>query len=143
MGVFILSDELDAIGTERYGLAEAMLFTLLSLPRYLYQLFPIATLIGALIGLGTLASRSELVAMRAAGVSVAQSRASALLGGLLLATAGCGARRVVAPIAEQRGWNCAVWRSRASGATHARWLLGHRRWRLCQHPRDPFRHQSA
>lgn len=103
MGVFILSDELDAIGTERYGLAEAMLFTLLSLPRYLYQLFPIATLIGALIGLGTLASRSELVAMRAAGISVGRLVHAALLGGLVLATVAVVLGELVAPIAEQRG----------------------------------------
>jgi lipopolysaccharide export system permease protein len=103
MGVFILSDELDAIGTERYGLTEALLFTLLSLPRYLYQLFPIATLIGALIGLGTLASRSELVAMRAAGISVGQLVRAALLGGLVLATVAVILGELVAPIAEQRG----------------------------------------
>lgn len=103
MGVFILSDELDAIGTERYGLTEALLFTLLSLPRYLYQLFPIATLIGALIGLGTLAGRSELVAMRAAGISVGRLVRAALLGGLVLATMAVVLGELVAPIAEQRG----------------------------------------
>ena len=103
MGVFILSDELDAIGTERYGLTEALLFTLLSLPRYLYQLFPIATLIGALIGLGTLAGRSELVAMRAAGISVGRLVRAALLGGLVLAIVAVVLGELVAPIAEQRG----------------------------------------
>ncbi|QGU33013.1 LPS export ABC transporter permease LptG [Thermochromatium tepidum] len=103
MGVFILSDELDAIGTERYGLTEAIVFTLLSLPRYLYQIFPIATLIGALIGLGTLASRSELVAMRAAGVSVGRLVRAALLGGLVLAAVAVVLGELVAPIAEQRG----------------------------------------
>jgi lipopolysaccharide export system permease protein len=103
MGVFILSDELDAIGTERYGLIEAMLFTLLSLPRYLYQLFPIATLIGALIGLGALASHSELVAMRAAGISVGRLVRSAMLGGLVLAIIAVVLGELVAPVAEQRG----------------------------------------
>lgn len=103
MGIFLLSDELNTIGTARYGLGEAMLFTLLSLPRYLYQLFPIATLIGALFGLGTLASRSELVAMRAAGLSVAQLVRSALLGGVLLALLAVVLGEWIAPIAEQRG----------------------------------------
>ncbi|MBK1716886.1 LPS export ABC transporter permease LptG [Thiocystis violacea] len=102
MGVFILSDEIDAIGVERYGLAEALLFMLLSLPRYLYQIFPIATLIGALIGLGALASRSELVAMRAAGLSVAQIVRAGLIGGLLLALLAVILGELVAPIAEQR-----------------------------------------
>lgn len=102
MGVFILSDELDAIGVERYGLAEAFLYMLLSLPRYLYQVFPIATLIGALIGLGTLASRSELVAMRAAGISVGRIVRAGLIGGCLLAAAAVILGELVAPLAEQR-----------------------------------------
>ena len=103
LGVFILADEADSIGVERYGLAEALLFMLLSLPRYAYQLFPIATLIGALIGLGTLASRSELVAMRAAGVSVSQLVRAGLLGGLLLAGLAVLIGEVVAPLTEQYG----------------------------------------
>ncbi|MGQ9659131.1 MAG: LPS export ABC transporter permease LptG [Thermochromatium sp.] len=103
LGVFILVDELDAIGTERYGLTEALLFTLLSLPRYLYQIFPIATLIGTLIGLGALASRSELVAMRAAGVSIGRLVRAALLGGLVLVIVAVVLGELVAPITEQQG----------------------------------------
>ena len=103
LGVVILADELDAIGVERYGLAEALLFMLLSLPRYAYQIFPIATLIGALIGLGSLASRSELVAMRAAGISVWRIVRAGLLGGLLLAMIAVLLGEVLAPLAEQRG----------------------------------------
>ncbi len=103
LGVVILADQLDAIGEADYGLADALLFMLLSLPRYAYQIFPIATLIGALIGLGSLASRSELVALRAAGLSVWQIVRAGLLGGLLLAAFAVVLGEVVAPFAEQRG----------------------------------------
>lgn len=103
LGVVILADEIDAIGVERYGLADALLFMLLSLPRYAYQIFPIATLIGALIGLGALASRSELVAMRAAGLSVWRIVRAGLMGGLLLAAFAVLIGEVVAPLTEQRG----------------------------------------
>ena len=103
MGVFILAEDADSIGVERYGLSDAILFMLLSLPRYAYQLFPIATLIGALVGLGSLASRSELVAMRAAGVSVAQIVRAGLVGGLLLAVLAVLTGELLAPTAEQRG----------------------------------------
>lgn len=103
LGFFILAEEIDAVGGDGYGLAEAILFMVLSLPRYAYQVFPIATLIGALIGLGALASRSELVAMRAAGVSVAQIIRASLLGGLLLAVLAIILGEVIAPVAEQRG----------------------------------------
>jgi lipopolysaccharide export system permease protein len=39
-------------------------------PRYLYEILPIAALIGAVLGLGTLASNSELVIMRSIGISL-------------------------------------------------------------------------
>jgi lipopolysaccharide export system permease protein len=103
LGFFILADEIDAVGIEGYGLADALLFMALSLPRYAYQVFPIATLIGALIGLGALASRSELVAMRAAGISVARIIRAGLMGGLLLAALAVVVGEVIAPVAEQRG----------------------------------------
>ncbi len=103
LGVVILADEIDAIGVENYTLADALLFMLLSLPRYTYQIFPIATLIGALIGLGSLASRSELVAMRAAGLSVWRILRAGLLGGVLLAVLAVMIGEVVAPLTEQRG----------------------------------------
>lgn len=102
MGVLLLADELEVIGTRDYGAAEALLFVMLRLPRYLYQSLPIATLIGALLGLGALASRSELVAMRAAGLSLAQLIWGALLGGLLLAAISFVLGELVVPIAEQR-----------------------------------------
>ncbi len=39
-------------------------------PRYLYEILPIAALIGAVLGLGSMASNSELIVMRAAGISL-------------------------------------------------------------------------
>ena len=39
-------------------------------PRYLYEILPISALIGAVIGLGALASNSELIVMRSVGISL-------------------------------------------------------------------------
>ena len=102
LGFFLLANELEQVGVAGYRLQEALLFMVLSLPRYAYQVFPIATLIGALLGLGALANRSELVAMRAAGVSVGRIAGAGLLGGLLLAAGAMLVGEVVAPPAEQR-----------------------------------------
>ena len=102
LGFFLLADEMSAVGTEHYGFVDALWFVTLSLPRYAYQLFPIATLIGALVGLGQLASSSELVAMRAAGVSIARIVLGAMLGGVLLAAAATVVGEAIAPPAEQR-----------------------------------------
>jgi lipopolysaccharide export system permease protein len=102
LGFFILADEMDQVGQNNYQLADALVFVALTLPRYAYQIFPIATLIGALVGLGALASRSELVAMRAAGVSIARIVAAALKAGALLALVSLVVGEGLAPVAEQK-----------------------------------------
>jgi len=110
LGLFILADEMDEVGENGYRFVDAAVFVLLSVPRYAYQMFPIATLIGALVGLGSLANRSELVAMRAAGVSIARIVYAALKGGMLLAIAAVAVGEGVAPVAEQTALK---WRSEA------------------------------
>lgn len=67
--LFAFIDELGDLHAD-YGVAEAARFVLYSSPARLYELLPMAALVGCLIGLGTLASSSELTVMRAAGVSL-------------------------------------------------------------------------
>lgn len=55
---------------DQYRALDALHYIVWESPRYLYELLPVAGLIGAVVGLGTLASSSELVVMRAAGVSL-------------------------------------------------------------------------
>ncbi|WP_439886169.1 LPS export ABC transporter permease LptG [Pseudomonas sp. MBLB4123] len=67
--LFAFIDELgDVEGS--YGLGEAAWYVFLTVPRRVYEMLPMAALIGCLIGLGSLASSSELTVMRAAGVSI-------------------------------------------------------------------------
>ncbi|MFP4245710.1 MAG: LPS export ABC transporter permease LptG [Halochromatium sp.] len=101
LAVFVLADEIGQVGDEAYRLRDAVWFVTLTMPRYLYQVFPIATLIGALIGLGQLAARSELVAMRAAGLSIARIVRGAMVGGLLLALVATAVGELVVPAAER------------------------------------------
>jgi len=65
-------------------------------------MFTVAVLLGALLGLGELASHNELTVLRAAGVSAARLGGAALCGGLLLAAACVLIGEFVAPVAEQR-----------------------------------------
>ncbi len=65
-------NQLSSIGTGHYGVLQAFIFVPLQLPTDLYTLFPMAGFLGSLIGLGHLASSSQLIVMRAAGVSVTQ-----------------------------------------------------------------------
>lgn len=67
--IFGLIAQLENV-TETYTALEAFYYMSLTVPRRLYDLIPYACLIGCLAGLGLLASSSELVVVRAAGVSV-------------------------------------------------------------------------
>ena len=64
-----LYNELDEVGEGGYTLSHAVLYTVYTVPRRLYELFPTAALIGCVLGLGGLSARSELTAMRAVGMS--------------------------------------------------------------------------
>lgn len=64
-------DELDRIQAN-YTYLEALVYAGMSIPSSVYEFLPLACLVGCLIGLGMLAGSSELVVMRAAGVSIIQ-----------------------------------------------------------------------
>ncbi len=81
---FEFIDEIDDIGKERYGLWQAIQYVALEVPRYIYDLFPSAALLGSLLGLGMLANNSELTVMRATGISTVRIIVSILKVGLLL-----------------------------------------------------------
>ncbi|MFW2095213.1 LPS export ABC transporter permease LptG [Acinetobacter sp. ULE_I057] len=68
----ILFTYLGELGDLKQGYTawNALQYVLWGAPRYLYEILPIAALIGAVLGLGSMASNSELIVMRAAGISL-------------------------------------------------------------------------
>ena len=76
--------QLSDIGVGNYGVLHAFLFVPLQLPTDLYELFPMAGFLGSLIGLGRLASTSQLIVMRAAGVSIVQIAWSVVKAAILM-----------------------------------------------------------
>ncbi|HUN26722.1 MAG TPA: LPS export ABC transporter permease LptG [Steroidobacteraceae bacterium] len=82
--LFTFIGEQGDIGQGRYTALNAFWYSLLNLPQLAWQLLPIGALIGALLGLGQLARGSELIVLRASGVSVARIAGSALLAALAL-----------------------------------------------------------
>ncbi len=92
--------EADKAGTGDYSLADAFAYVMFSMPQTAIDMFPAATLIGSLLGLGSLASRSELVAMRAAGVSIGRLALSVAIVGTLLMASAAIVSEWIAPQAE-------------------------------------------
>ncbi|MGB5280061.1 MAG: LptF/LptG family permease, partial [Arenicellales bacterium] len=63
-------DEITRIGTGNYGFFDMMIYLILSTPRVIYEIFPMSALLGTMLGLSSLAVDSELIVMRAAGMSI-------------------------------------------------------------------------
>lgn len=66
---FDLIQELRDVGRGNYQLQHAFLYVALGLPGYVYDLMPIAALIGTIYALAQLAAKSEFTIMRASGLS--------------------------------------------------------------------------
>jgi lipopolysaccharide export system permease protein len=96
-GLFLFISQQGDIGTGDYTTGDAFLYTFLNLPEQLYELLPIGALIGALMGLGHLASGSELVVTRASGVSVWRIAWPVGLAGLTLSLTMYAVGEYVAP----------------------------------------------
>ncbi len=68
-GLFEFIAELDDTQGD-YQTPQVVLYSLLRLPQLAFEMLPIAALIGSLLALGALASNSEIIVMRSAGLSV-------------------------------------------------------------------------
>ena len=67
-----LIHELSMMGQGQYHIGYVLLFVLLTIPGHIYELFPVAVLIGTIIALVQLAASSELTVFRASGASLGQ-----------------------------------------------------------------------
>lgn len=66
---FDLIGELPEVGRGGYQLQHAFMYVAMGLPGYVYELMPIAALIGTIYALAQLAAKSEFTIMRASGLS--------------------------------------------------------------------------
>ncbi len=95
--------ELPQVGRGTYDLLDAAIYILYSQPRALEMFFPMAVLLGALIGMGLLASNSELVVMQAAGLSRSNIIFSAMKTAIPMVLLVMAIGEWVTPVAEQTG----------------------------------------
>lgn len=84
-----------------YQALQALWYIILTLPRRIYDYLPLAAFIGCLTGMGALASSSELVVMRAAGISLKRIVWSAMKPALALVVVGLVLGEYVAPQFEK------------------------------------------
>jgi len=118
-GFFAFIDEIGDIHGD-YTAIKALEYVLSALPSLGYELFPTAILLGALLSMGAMASHSELIVLRAAGISLVRITGSVLKAGLLLMLIGILLGEVIAPVAEQHGQKIRTAAQTSSTAIHSR-----------------------
>jgi lipopolysaccharide export system permease protein len=111
---FDFINELDDVGRGTYKAQHAFAYVLLEIPGHIYEIMPVACLIGAIYALSQLAANSEFTAMRAAGLGRTEALKSVLKLGVLFSLVTVFVGEVLAPPAEKLGQTV---RLSAMGAT--------------------------
>ena len=84
-----------------YQTLDVAIYTLFLIPKKIYEFIPVSALVGCLAGLGSMASNSELVVMRAAGVSLWRMVWAVMKPALIMIAVGTMLGEYVAPLSEQ------------------------------------------
>ncbi len=93
-------DELQDLGVGNYHFPQLLAYLGLSIPQRIYELFPMAALVGTMLGLSALAADSELVVMRASGLSLLQITSAVMKLGAVLVFAAVLIGELVTPFTE-------------------------------------------
>ena len=99
-GLYLFLTEMNELGIGRYGVIDALIVVVCRLPQQAFTILPIASLIGSLLALGNLARSSELVIMRASGVSIFRLAAWVGMAGALLTVMTWWIGNSLYPVAE-------------------------------------------
>ena len=94
--LFIIIGEVDNL-TRQYTLTAMLSYAFLTVPSAFYEYLPLACLVGCMVGLGPMASNSELTIIRAAGVSVRRIIVMAMAPVLLMGLVAMPVGEYVAP----------------------------------------------
>lgn len=101
-GIIKFVEQIRAVGRGNYDLSHAALYVLYAVPRDIEVFFPMSALIGGLIGIGMLASNSELVVMQAAGLSRLDIIKSVMKTAILLVIVSMAVGEWLAPSGEAK-----------------------------------------
>lgn len=101
-GIIKFVEQMKAVGRGGYELSHAALFVFYAIARDIEIFFPMAALIGGLIGLGMMANNSELVVMQAAGLSRLQIIKSVMKTSIVLIMLSMAVGEWLAPTGEAK-----------------------------------------
>lgn len=128
----VLIDELKEIRGD-YTFLAVLKYVGLVAPGAFYEYLPFAALVGCLAGLGALASSSELVVMRAAGVSTYRLVLAVIKPTLLITGLGLLVAEYVAPASQQIAESQRAIALQKAATVHSRHGMWHREGRQFMH----------
>ncbi len=96
--IILFLDAVNDLGRGNFNMLALISYVLLNLPSRIYEIFPAVSLVGATVGLSLLALNSELIAMRAGGVSLASIIFSVLKVSSIFIVAGILLGEMVVPV---------------------------------------------
>lgn len=128
VGLDLIFEFVDQAGdiNERYGFTDVMVYLVLRLPSRLYEFLPLSSLVGCLVGLGMLASNSELTVMRAAGISIQRIVMAVMKPAMLLAVLALILGEYVVPKTEQMAQSSRALAQSAGQALRSQYGVWHR-----------------
>ncbi|MHB1247407.1 MAG: LPS export ABC transporter permease LptG [Sulfuriferula sp.] len=98
---FDLLNELGSLGRGGYGLLNILAFVALSVPGHVYELLPVAALIGTLLALARMVANSEFTIMLVSGMSIQRIAVHLMSVGLLFTLLTFVFGELIAPISER------------------------------------------
>ncbi len=128
VGIDLLASLIDELKEIRgdYSFTSVLAYVGLVAPGSLYKYLPFAALVGCLAGLGSLASSSELVVMRAAGVSTTKLVMAVVRPTLFITFVGLFIAEYIAPAAQQIAESQRAIALQKSASSHSRHGMWHR-----------------
>lgn len=98
---FDLIQELESLGKGSYGLGKVLLFVFLSAPGHVYDVMPVAVLVGCMYSLGQFSRHSELIVLRVSGLSLLDISISLLKVGAMFTVMTFLIGELVTPLSEK------------------------------------------
>ena len=98
---FDLIQELESLGRGDYGLGKVILFVILSAPGHIYEIMPVAVLVGCMYSIGQFARHSELIILRVSGISLAGITLTLLKIGLVFTLITFLVGELITPLSEK------------------------------------------
>lgn len=98
---FDFLQEIGNLNSGKYDLAKIIVFITLSMPGHLYEIIPLACLIGSMFTIGQLSSNSEIVVMRTSGMSIYKIATSLLFVSILFSVITFFVGNLITPISEK------------------------------------------